>query len=61
VMSVVLLGILLCLVLALVLDGLILLGNRWLTPWQRLGTTPGREIPEPAATESTENPQVVQA
>jgi len=61
VMSVVLLGILLCLVLALVLDGLILLGNRWLTPWQRLGSTPGREIPEPAATESTENPQVVQA
>jgi osmoprotectant transport system permease protein len=31
----VLLGVLLCLVLALVLDGLILLVFRWLTPWQR--------------------------
>jgi osmoprotectant transport system permease protein len=45
VMSVVLLGILLCLALALVLDGVILALNRWLTPWQRLGG--GREIPEP--------------
>jgi osmoprotectant transport system permease protein len=33
--STVLLGILLCLLLALVLDALILLVNRWLTPWQR--------------------------
>ncbi len=33
--SVVLLGIILCVLLALVLDGLILLGLRWLTPWQR--------------------------
>ena len=33
--STVLLGILLCLILALVLDALILLMNRWLTPWQR--------------------------
>jgi osmoprotectant transport system permease protein len=35
VLSVVLLGILLCLALALMLDGLILLLNRLLTPWQR--------------------------
>jgi osmoprotectant transport system permease protein len=47
VMSVVLLGILLCLALALVLDGMILALNRWLTPWQRLGGGTGREIPEP--------------
>jgi osmoprotectant transport system permease protein len=33
--GVVLLGILLCLLLALVLDGLVLLANRLLTPWQR--------------------------
>jgi osmoprotectant transport system permease protein len=33
--SVVLLGILLCLALALVLDGLILTFYRWLTPWER--------------------------
>jgi osmoprotectant transport system permease protein len=33
--GVVLLGILLCLVLALVLDALVLVLNRWLTPWQR--------------------------
>ncbi|MCE0535937.1 ABC transporter permease [Kineosporia rhizophila] len=33
--GIVLLGILLCLVLALVLDGLIILGSRLLTPWQR--------------------------
>ncbi len=33
--GIVLLGIILCLVLALVLDGLILLGSRLLTPWQR--------------------------
>jgi osmoprotectant transport system permease protein len=33
--GVVLLGILLCLLLALVLDGVILGLNRWLTPWQR--------------------------
>lgn len=33
--SVVLLGIILCVLLALVLDGLILVGLRWLTPWQR--------------------------
>jgi osmoprotectant transport system permease protein len=53
--SVVLLGILLCLLLALVLDGLILLANRWLTPWQRLAGGSGREIPEPAPQlESTE-------
>lgn len=35
VMSTVLLGILLCLLLALALDTAILLVNRWLTPWQR--------------------------
>ena len=34
-LSVVLLGIILCLLLALVLDALILLANRLLTPWQR--------------------------
>ncbi len=33
--GVVLLGILLCLVLALLLDAAILVINRWLTPWQR--------------------------
>ncbi|GLY14234.1 glycine/betaine ABC transporter permease [Kineosporia sp. NBRC 101677] len=33
--GIVLLGVLLCLVLALVLDGLIILGSRLLTPWQR--------------------------
>ena len=33
--STVLLGIILCLLLALVLDALILVMNRWLTPWQR--------------------------
>ncbi|GAB3265574.1 ABC transporter permease [Kineosporia babensis] len=33
--GIVLLGIVLCLVLALVLDGLIILGGRLLTPWQR--------------------------
>jgi osmoprotectant transport system permease protein len=38
--SVVLLGVLLCLALALVLDGLILLGYRWLTPWQRAVSKP---------------------
>jgi osmoprotectant transport system permease protein len=35
VMSVVLLGILLCLALALVLDATVVLLSRWLTPWQR--------------------------
>lgn len=35
VVSIVLLGIVLCLLLALILDGLILLGARLLTPWQR--------------------------
>jgi osmoprotectant transport system permease protein len=35
VMSIVLLGILLCLALALVLDATILLVSRWLTPWRR--------------------------
>lgn len=35
VLSTVLLGILLCLLLALALDAVILLLNRWLTPWQR--------------------------
>jgi osmoprotectant transport system permease protein len=48
VMSVVLLGILLCLLLALALDAIILLLNRWLTPWQRLGGGTGREVVEPA-------------
>ena len=33
--SIVLLGIVLCLLLALILDGLILLAARVLTPWQR--------------------------
>ncbi|WP_370882601.1 ABC transporter permease [Kineosporia succinea] len=33
--GIVLLGVILCLLLALVLDGLILLGSRMLTPWQR--------------------------
>ncbi|MBT0767410.1 ABC transporter permease subunit [Kineosporia sp. J2-2] len=33
--GIVLLGIVLCLVLALVLDALIVVGNRFLTPWQR--------------------------
>jgi osmoprotectant transport system permease protein len=33
--GVVLLGIVLCLLLALVLDGVILTVNRWFTPWQR--------------------------
>jgi osmoprotectant transport system permease protein len=38
--SVVLLGIILCVVLALILDGLILLGLRVLTPWQRAVAKP---------------------